>query len=59
VVHLAHDNEENVTFDLEVDFLGDGSWQRYQVFRFRKGTGTTSFPMAIPPTGSGAGGPRL
>ncbi len=44
VVHLAHDNEENVTFDLEVDFLGDGSWHRYQVFRFRKGYRHHEFP---------------
>ena len=29
VVHLSHDAQEPVRFDLEVDFLGDGSWHRY------------------------------
>jgi hypothetical protein len=44
VVHLAHDSEENVDFALEVDFLGDGSWQRYRVFRFRRGYEHHEFP---------------
>jgi len=44
VVHLAHGSEENVGFTVEVDFLGDGSWQRYQVFRFRKGYQHHEFP---------------
>lgn len=43
-VHIAHDSEENVNFTVEVDFLGDGSWQRYQVFRFRKGYQHHEFP---------------
>lgn len=29
VVHLRHDADEEVTFILEVDFLGDGSWVVY------------------------------
>jgi hypothetical protein len=32
VVHLTHDGKQPVRFDLEVDFLGDGSWQLYQSF---------------------------
>ncbi len=32
VVHLTHDAREPVRFDLEVDFLGDGSWKPYQSF---------------------------
>jgi hypothetical protein len=31
-VHLIHDAREPVTFILEVDFLGDGSWRPYQSF---------------------------
>jgi hypothetical protein len=29
VVHLAHEAGESVTFTIEVDFLGDGSWHVY------------------------------
>jgi hypothetical protein len=32
VVHLTHDAHAPVTFTLEVDFLGDGSWRPYQSF---------------------------
>jgi len=44
VVHVAHDSAEHVEFTFEVDFLGDGSWQRYQVLRFRKGYQHHEFP---------------
>ena len=31
VLHItAKDNSENVTFDVEIDFRGDGSWQQYR-----------------------------
>jgi hypothetical protein len=30
VVHLANDGPESVTFTIEVDFLGDGSWKPYK-----------------------------
>jgi hypothetical protein len=30
VVHLTHNAREQVTFALEVDFLGDGSWRPYK-----------------------------
>jgi len=30
VVHLAHDADTTVTFTLEVDFLGDGTWVTYE-----------------------------
>jgi hypothetical protein len=30
VVHITHGAREGVTFVLEVDFLGDGSWRPYQ-----------------------------
>ena len=33
VVHIAHQSDEEVTFTLEVDFLGDGSWRPYRSFR--------------------------
>jgi len=32
VVHLTHEANEPVRFDLEVDFLGDGSWKPYRFF---------------------------
>jgi len=32
VVHLIHDANEPVSLDLEVDFLGDGSWRLYRSF---------------------------
>ena len=44
VVHMVHDSDENVSFALEIDFLGDGSWQPYETFRFRKGYRHHEFP---------------
>jgi len=32
VIHLAHDADHPVRFQLEVDFLGDGSWAMYKTF---------------------------
>ena len=32
VLHLVHDSDEMVRFRVEVDFLGDGSWQWYDTF---------------------------
>jgi len=32
VMHFTHDARESVRLDVEVDFLGDGSWQLYQSF---------------------------
>lgn len=32
VVHITHDARTPVTFALEVDFLGDGSWRPYKSF---------------------------
>jgi hypothetical protein len=32
VMHFTHDAKEAVRLDVEVDFLGDGSWQLYQSF---------------------------
>jgi hypothetical protein len=29
VVHLAHDSDHGVRFKIEVDFLGNGTWRRY------------------------------
>jgi hypothetical protein len=39
VVHLAHDAQEQVTFRIEVDFLGDGTWKTYQSFDVAPETG--------------------
>ncbi len=33
VIHIAHDGNDAVTFTVEVDFLGDGSWRPYRAFR--------------------------
>ncbi len=33
VLHLAREEEGAVTFTVEVDFLGDGSWRTYDSFR--------------------------
>ncbi len=35
VVHLTHDANEPVRFDIEIDFLGDGSWCRYHQIEVR------------------------
>ena len=32
VVHLAHDSDEEVHFEVEVDFLGNGTWKKYETF---------------------------
>ena len=32
VLHLAHDSDKSVKFNLEVDFLGNGSWKTYDSF---------------------------
>jgi hypothetical protein len=32
VVHLTHDGKQSVHFDIEVDFLGDGTWRLYRSF---------------------------
>ncbi len=37
VVHLTHDAEGMVRFEVEVDFLGDGSWKPYQFFEVDRG----------------------
>lgn len=33
VLHLSHDADRAVSFHIEVDFLGDGSWERYATVR--------------------------
>ncbi|GGH80529.1 hypothetical protein JOD43_002401 [Pullulanibacillus pueri] len=30
VLHLSHDSDVEVTFDVEIDFLGNGSWNKYK-----------------------------
>jgi len=35
VVHMTHDASEPVCFDIEIDFLGDGSWCRYHQIEVR------------------------
>lgn len=37
VVHITHDAERPARFDVEVDFLGDGSWVRYGSFDVDRG----------------------
>jgi hypothetical protein len=37
VVHLSHDSEEEVSFTLEVDFLGDGTFKPYKTISVAPG----------------------
>ena len=39
VVHLAHDAKEAVTFTIQVDFLGNGSWKMYDTIKVPAETG--------------------
>jgi len=36
-LHLTHDADQTVRFVVEVDFLGDGSWRRYDRFDVKAG----------------------
>lgn len=36
-VHICHDSNKSVEFMIEVDFLGDGTWNIYEVFTVPKG----------------------
>ena len=33
VIHLTHDSVSDVTFDIQVDFLGNGTWKTYESVR--------------------------
>ncbi len=48
-LHLAHDAAETVTFQVEVDFLGDGTWKTYRHFDVQPDTGYVhhEFPGAF------------
>jgi hypothetical protein len=37
VIHLTQDSETDVTFEVDVDFLGDGTWRRYGSFTVEPG----------------------
>ena len=37
-VHITHQSSETVGFTLEVDFLGDGTWQTYDTLPLRPGS---------------------
>ena len=37
-VHITHQSSETVGFTLEVDFLGDGTWQTYDALALRPGS---------------------
>ncbi len=39
VVHLAHDSDSGVRFTIEVDFLGNGTWKKYDEILVRSSTG--------------------
>ncbi|SDC96466.1 hypothetical protein SAMN02799630_01873 [Paenibacillus sp. UNCCL117] len=48
VLHLAHEAEEEVSFVIEVDFLGNGSWKRYKDIRVAaKGYEHHEFPSGF------------
>lgn len=52
-LHLAHDSDATVSFRIEVDFLGDGTWKRYRDFQVQPTPAMpiTSFPTLSLPTG--------
>ncbi|UCG60060.1 MAG: hypothetical protein JSU70_11165 [Phycisphaerales bacterium] len=39
VVHLSHDQDEPVSFTVEVDFLGNGTWKKYGTLTVDSDTG--------------------
>jgi hypothetical protein len=39
VVHLSHDADESVTFTIQIDFLGNGSWKMYKAIEVPATTG--------------------
>ncbi|MFQ6133702.1 MAG: hypothetical protein ACE5R4_16795 [Armatimonadota bacterium] len=48
VLHVAHDADAEVTFTVEVDFLGNGSWQTYREMPVPpKGYAHHEFPTAF------------
>lgn len=48
-LHLVHDSDETVSFRIEVDFLGDGTWKTYRDFEVQPDTGYVhhEFPDAF------------
>ncbi|MFC4094885.1 hypothetical protein [Euzebyella saccharophila] len=45
VLHLKHEEEKEITFKIEVDFVGDGTWSIYDEFKVdEKGYGHHEFP---------------
>ena len=46
VIHMSHDSNDTVTFKVEVDFLGNGSWKTYDSFEVSaKGYKHYEFPQ--------------
>jgi len=53
VVHMAHDEKKSVTFVIEVDFLGNGSWKTYKSFNVAGNIRTPRTVLGLPTEGQG------
>ncbi|MHC4113285.1 MAG: hypothetical protein ACYSUY_19610, partial [Planctomycetota bacterium] len=53
VVHMAHDEKKSVTFLMEVDFLGNGSWRTYKSFNVAGNIRTQRAVLGLPAEGQG------
>jgi hypothetical protein len=53
VVHMAHDEKKSVTFLIEVDFLGNGSWRTYKSFNVAGNVRTPRAVLGKPTEGQG------
>ncbi len=53
VVHLAHDETKSVTFAVEVDFLGNGTWRTYKIVEVPGNPRTNRGVLGIPAEGQG------
>ncbi len=53
VVHLAHEETKSVTFAIEVDFLGNGSWMTYKIVEVPGNPRTNRGVLGLPAEGQG------
>ncbi len=53
VVHLAHDQARSVTFIIEADFLGNGTWRTYRSFDVLGNPRTRRGVLGLPAEGQG------
>ncbi|MCM3746317.1 hypothetical protein M3223_03010 [Paenibacillus pasadenensis] len=44
VLHLSHESSETIAFDIEIDFLGNGTWKKYTTIDVANGYAFHVFP---------------